>query len=116
MENTAAAVLCLLACALPFALGIGITLLLRKWLPRAAYLIGFLIPVAIPVILWLMYSALMRATPPCPPGVVSCGEADAYTFLVLAGLTVFNFFVSAVIQFLVWLILRQQHHSKAITQ
>ena len=108
MENSLALVICLVACAIPFALSIGVTLLVRKWLPRAAYFIGFLIPVAIPVVLWFLYTAVNRASPPCPPNVVSCGEADAYAFILLGGVFLFNFGISAMIQFVLWQILRRK--------
>ena len=108
MENPLVLVLCLAACAIPFALGIGTTLLVRRWLPRAAYYIGFLVPVIIPVLLWFLYTALNRASPPCPPNVVSCGEADAYAFILLSGVFLFNLGISAIVQFVLWQILRRK--------
>lgn len=105
---------CLLACGLQFALGIGVTLALRKRLPRAAYWIGFLVPVLIPILLWGLYVLYSSSQPCLPQNQLSCGEADAYTFLLLGGVLLFNFGISSLIQFIMWRVeLRRQRIANA---
>lgn len=106
MENAIIYAVCLVGCALQFALGIGVTLLARKRLPRGAYFLGFLIPVLIPIALWFLYIAIARRDP-CPPDVIGCGEAAAYALFLLLGVFIFNLVVSAVIQFVMWLAARR---------
>jgi hypothetical protein len=97
---------CLFACALQFVLGAGVTFLTRSRLPRGAYFLGFIVPVLVPVVLWFLYTQFSSAQP-CPPGVVSCGEADAYVFLLLGGVLLLNLGASAMLQFILWMLERR---------
>lgn len=99
LENVLVLLFCLIVIALPFALGIGVTLLTRKRFPRAAYWFGFLIPVLLPIALWVLYSRVVSAQLCSPENQLACGEGDAYVFLLLSGVLLFNLGVSALIQF-----------------
>ncbi len=103
---------CLLACALQFVVGVGVTLLTRPRLPRAAYFLGFAVPVIIPIGLWFLYTTFSFAQP-CPPGAVNCGEMDAYVFLLLGGVLLFNLGTSAMIQFILGLLERRKQRLAA---
>ena len=113
MENTIVFTVCLLACALPFALGIGVTLFTRKRFPRGAYWFGFLVPVLIPIALWFLYSRVVSAQPCSPENQLSCGEGDAYVFLLLGGVLLFNLGVSAMIQFVMSRLARRKVASES---
>jgi len=113
VERTAIYAACFLVCALQFALGIGVTFLTRKRFPRAAYFLGFLVPVLIPIALWFLYSRVVSSQPCSPENQLSCGEGDAYAFLFLGGVLFFNVGVSAVIQFVMWQIARRKNVNRA---
>lgn len=89
----------LILCVGQFVAGVGATLLLRPRLPRACYFIGFLVPLLFPVLLWFAYLQYSAAQPCLPENRLGCGEADAYTFLLLGGVFLFDVGVSAVIQY-----------------
>ncbi len=108
VENSVALIICPVTCALPFALGIGLTLLTRKRFPRGAYWFGFLVPVLIPIALWFLYTRVVSAQPCSPENQLACGEGDAYVFLLLGGVLLFNFGISATIQFVMWLLARRK--------
>jgi hypothetical protein len=112
MENGVIYGVCLVVFLLQFVLGAGVTLLLRRRLPRAAYFLGYLAPLVIPVALWLLYAAYTRSQPPCPPEYqLSCGETTAYALLLAAGVFVINLVVSALVQLVLWLVVHQRNKS-----
>jgi hypothetical protein len=91
----------LFACVLQFVFGIGVTLLMRRWFPRAAYGFGFVVPLIAPVLLWFVSASHPKL--PCEPeNSISCGEVDMYLSFIMSVIFLSAAGMSALIQFVLW--------------
>lgn len=88
------------------ALGVGVTLLLERFLGIWAYVAGALVPVILFTALYTLYHIYVRATPCEPVGSLSCGEPFIAAFFLFAGVAFFlllaNILAQASLYFLLY--------------
>lgn len=103
--NTLISVLCLAGLLLPTALGVGITVLLRRAIGGWAHLVGWILPVILLIGLYAAIDLWTRATPCEPPGTLRCGEPAGYAlilFVAILALTVVANTIAQAAMFLIW--------------
>ncbi len=104
--------LCLCAFFVPTAVGVGITLLLEKYLGVWSYLVGWALPVILLVGLYAVYDVYMRATPCEPAESLACGEPLAYALLLFIALLCLTVFANAFAQGAVYFYLRARRQAR----
>ncbi len=100
------------ACLVPTALGIGVTLLLKRSIGVWAYVVGWLFPLIVLLGLYMAFALRMRAMPCEPAGSLACGEFVAYTLILFVGVLGLTAVVNAIAQLAMFLFLRARRAAR----
>ena len=100
------------AVLVPTALGIGVTLLLKRFIGVWAYVVGWLFPLIVLFGLYMAFALRMRATPCEPVGSLACGELVAYTLIVFVGVLSLAAVANAIAQVAMFLFLRARRDAR----
>ncbi|MBI4673315.1 MAG: hypothetical protein HY741_16820 [Chloroflexi bacterium] len=107
--------LCFGAFFVPTFIGVGVTLLVEKYLGVWAYLVGWALPVILLIGLYAVYDVYLRATPCEPAASLACGEPLAYAFVLFIALLCLTVFANALAQGAVYFFLRARRQPVAAT-
>ena len=99
-------VLGLCALLVPTALGVGVTLLLKRFIGGWAYVVGWFFPLIALFGLYMAFVLRMRATPCEPAGSLACGELVAYALMLLVGVLGLTVVVNTIAHVAMFLFLR----------
>lgn len=106
--NALITALCLCGLFVPTAIGVGISMLLVRWVGNWAYVLGWLVPVLALIGLYAIYGVWIRITPCEPAGSLACGEPLAYALILFLGVLCLTALGNALAQGAVFFYLRAQ--------
>ncbi len=102
----------LCAVLVPTALGVGVTLLLKRFIGGWAYMVGWLLPLIALFALYLAYALWMRATPCEPAGSLACGELVAYVLIIFVSVLGLTAVVNTIAQVAMFLFSRARRDAR----
>ncbi len=112
--NTLTSFLCLGALLVPTLFGVGLTLVLKRFIGGWAYGVGWLLPLMGIVGLYAAYLARMRAIPCEPAGSLACGEAVGYALVLFVALLGLTAIVNTIAQVVIFLFSRARRPAPSV--
>ena len=106
--------LCLGAALVPTAFGVGMTLLLKRFIGVWAHVVGWLLPMIVLFGLYVAFALWRRATPCEPVGSLACGESVAYTLVMFVGVLGLTAIANAIAQVAMFLFLRARRRAQSM--